>query len=204
MQASSQPSIFLMEIAGKTNQPNPGQTEIVQEMAEPAAIVETESPVVVTTAIQPEVVEPLQPTSVPADVAEVQATPQPLAEEAPLIEVAIVEQISESVVEPVATRSQTPAGLFGTSQQERVVAALATTPTIDEASDTVVVSSVAAIEPVPLPVGSSAPASGAKGKLLPLRSVLADYTELKASPTNQSKTLLSLGKAWQVDTYRHQ
>ena len=63
---------------------------------------------------------------------------------------------------------------------------------------------MAAIEPVPLPVGTTALAPGAKGKLLPLRSVLADFTELKASPTRQSKTILSLGRGVIVTAFeRH-
>jgi len=182
-------------------------------MAKPETMVETENPVVVTTSIQPEILEtiPLEPESadvVSADVAPVEAvvvqpTPQPVAE-VPREEVATIELVSEAVVEPVVTRSGTSLDLFGASQQERVVSAVATTPTIDEASDTVVVASVAAIEPVPVPVGNSAPAAGAKGKLLPLRSVLADFTELKASPTRQSRTLLSLGRGVIVTAFeRH-
>jgi len=197
-QVAAKPAV---ETTAKMDQPKPEILEIAEkEMAEPATRVETASPVVVTTAIQPEVVEPLKPSPEPVDVAVLQ--PQPVAEQAPREEVVIVEQISEPVVETVASRTASPAVLFST--EERVVAAEATTPTIDEASDTVVVSSVAAIEPVPLPVGSSAIASDSRGKLLPLRSVLADFTELKASPTTRSRTLLSLGRGVVVTAFeRH-
>ena len=190
-----------VETTAKMEQPKPEKLETAQkDMAKPATRVETASPVVVTTAIQPEVAEPLKPAPESVDVAVLQ--PQPLAEQAPREEVVIVEEISEPVVETVASRTASPAALFST--EERVVAAEATTPTIDEASDTVVVSSVAAIEPVPLPVGSSATASGNRGKLLPLRSVLADFTELKASPTTRSRTLLSLGRGVVVTAFeRH-
>ena len=190
-----------VETTAKMEQPKPEKLETAQkEMAKPATRVETASPVVVTTAIQPEVAEPLKPAPESVDVAVLQ--PQPLAEQAPREEVVMVEEISEPVVETVASRTASPAVLFST--EERVVAAEATTPTIDEASDTVVVSSVAAIEPVPLPVGSSATASGNRGKLLPLRSVLADFTELKASPTTRSRTLLSLGRGVVVTAFeRH-
>lgn len=192
-----------VETTAKMEQPKPEKLETAQkEMAKPATRVETASPVVVTTAIQPEVAEPLKPAPESVDVAVLQ--PQPLAEQAPREEVVMVEEISEPVVETVASPTASTAVLFSASPEQRVVAAEATTPTIDEASDTVVVSSVAAIEPVPLPVGSSATASGNRGKLLPLRSVLADFTELKASPTTRSRTLLSLGRGVVVTAFeRH-
>ena len=201
----------LAEAPAVINQSNPDQSaeqsvaEVEtdgQEMAKPEAVAELETPIetpIETTVSEPDVVASVQPTPVetvrpqPIDEAVVQAAPLPQAEIANE-EVVISEQASEPVVTTVATRAIAPASLFGRDQEERVVAALATTPTIDESADTVVVSSVAAIEPVPAPTGSSAIPAGSKGKLLPLRSVLADFTELKASPTRQSKTLLSLGR----------
>ena len=199
----------LAEAPAVINQSNPDQSaeqsvaEVDdQEMAKPEAVAELETPIetpIETTVSEPDVVASVQPTPVetvrpqPIDEAVVQAAPLPQAEIANE-EVVISEQASEPVVTTVATRAIAPASLFGRDQEERVMAALATTPTIDESADTVVVSSVAAIEPVPAPTGSSAIPAGSKGKLLPLRSVLADFTELKASPTRQSKTLLSLGR----------
>jgi len=186
--------------------------------------VDTESPVVVTTRIEPEVVppvqranvetvqvqptEPVQPTQQPLAEApqELAEAPQELAEapqeltEAPQEEVVKSEQPADPVVTTVATLTDSSASTLGAVEGKKVVAAMATTPTIDEAADTVVIASVAAIEPVPVPAGGS----GSKGKLLPLRSVLADSTELKASPTSQSKTLLSLGRGVVVTAFeRH-
>ena len=185
---------------------------------------DTESPVVVTTRIEPEVVppvqranvetvqvqptEPVQPTQQPLAEApqEPAEAPQELAEapqeltEAPQEEVVKSEQPADPVVTTVATLTDSSASTLGAVEGKKVVAAMATTPTIDEAADTVVIASVAAIEPVPVPAGGS----GSKGKLLPLRSVLADSTELKASPTSQSKTLLSLGRGVVVTAFeRH-
>lgn len=120
--------------------------------------------------------------------------------------VVAVARIAEApTVRTAANRTEPTSTLFGTAQQERVVAAMATTPTIDEASDTVVVSSVAAMEPMPMPASSNpnqrASVENGRGKLLPLRSVLADYTELKASPSDQSKTILSLGRGVVVTAF---
>ncbi len=193
-----------------------------QEMAKPEVEVELESPVVVTTSMQPEPVIPELVTREP--VAPVLVTPEPSVATVETVqsqstEVAVVlpilqpeievtenevitsAQTSDPVVTTIATRIEPPASLFGTVQEERVVAAMATTPTIDEASDTVVVSSVAAIEPVPVPSGSLTAVPSSKGKLLPLRSVLEDFTELKASPTAQSKTILSLERGVVVTAF---
>ena len=178
---------------------------------------DAESPVVVTTRTEPEVIPPVQPATVETVQVQptepVQPTQQPLADapqepaeapqelaEAPQEEVVKSEQPADPVVTTVATLTDSSASTLGAVEGKKVVAAMATTPTIDEAADTVVIASVAAIEPVPVPAGGS----GSKGKLLPLRSVLADSTELKASPTSQSKTLLSLGRGVVVTAFeRH-
>lgn len=220
--AGEQPTRHIFNIhsleqdAAEAQQPEQQQeqlTESGQEMIKPE-MAESENPVVATINVlpEPEVVEPVvaatvEPVTVetaqpqPVEIVEVQ--PEPVVE-APAVVVAAIEPASDPVVTPVATRTESSVALFGTAREDRVVAAMATTPTIDEASDTVVVSSVAAIEPVPIPAGSAAPAPSVKGKLLPLRSVLEDFTELKASPTRQSKTLLSLGRGVVVTAFeRH-
>ena len=193
-----------------------------QASAKMEATVEPEKPIVVTTSVEPELNEPEVAAPAPSDPVEIVQT-QPVEAAADVsadidvidedTDVAVAEPTPEPVEEAAGEEvviisevtSRTPrVTRFDTGRENRVVAAMATTPTIDEASDTVVVSSVAAIEPVPVPTGASAPAQAAKGKLLPLRSVLADLTELKASPTTQSKTLLSLERGVIVTAFeRH-
>lgn len=185
---------------------------IVQQ-SNPVKVVEPEVQVAVAAPpvqVKPVVVEPVvvveqpKPSAVTTIVVTEVANEQPVQEVA--TEAAIVVAAAptpETVAAPVEIRAES--SLFGTAPEKKVVAAMATTPTIDEAPDTVVVSSVAAIEPVPVPVNSSVVSQPvSKGKLLPLRSVLQDYTELKASPTQQSKTILSLGRGVVVTAFeRH-
>ena len=247
-----QPKLIQPELAKQEMTPKeiaPAETAPVEIVKSDTTVetdkVDTESPVVVTTRIEPEVVPPVQPATVetvqvqptepvqptqqpladapqepaeapqelaeaPQELAEapqeLAEAPQELAEapqeltEAPQEEVVKSEQPADPVVTTVATLTDSSASTLGAVEGKKVVAAMATTPTIDEAADTVVIASVAAIEPVPVPAGGS----GSKGKLLPLRSVLADSTELKASPTSQSKTLLSLGRGVVVTAFeRH-
>ena len=212
-----QPKLIQPELAKQEMTPKeiaPAETAPVEIVKSDTTVetdkVDTESPVVVTTRIEPEVVPPVQPATVETVQVQptepVQPTQQPLAEapqelaEAPQEEVVKSEQPADPVVTTIATLTDSSASTLGAVEGKKVVAAMATTPTIDEAADTVVIASVAAIEPVPVPAGGS----GSKGKLLPLRSVLADSTELKASPTSQSKTLLSLGRGVVVTAFeRH-
>lgn len=132
------------------------------------------------------------------------AEPNPEPVTAPVV-------VSEPVVEPVTVSSVTadtsPSRVitFSSARDEKVVAAMATTPTIEEASDTVVVASVAAVEPVPAPVGRSLQQFSANddqdNTFLPLRSVLQDATELKATPTPRSRTLLTLRRGVTVTVF---
>jgi len=191
----------------------PVQKAAVQKT--PVKVIEPE--VQVAVAAPPVPVKPVAPVTEQAAVAEVkqsqpaavtrllvtEVTSEQPAQELPK-EAAIV-VVAPPTPQPAPAELQTESSLFGTATESKVVAAMATTPTIDEAPDTVVVSSVAAIEPVPVPVNSSVGSQPvSKGKLLPLRSVLEDYTELKASPTQQSKTILSLGRGVIVTAFeRH-
>ncbi len=103
--------------------------------------------------------------------------------------------LQESVpqAEPVSDAT-VEAAIINPAPQQKVTSATATTPTIEEANDTVVVASIAAPEPVPLPAGVANVAGDVlleDGGLLPLRSVIVDATELKVSPAEQAETVLS-------------
>lgn len=170
------------------------------QVQNPQAVAETsvaaETVAVVEQPVQPAAVE-VTPATVEESVAPVENTDQPAS--------TVVTTIA---VQDEPTQNQTDADFFSDTDENKVVAAMATTPTIDEAADTVVVSSIAAPVPVPVPVGTAGAASEgevlSRGKLLPLRSVLQDSTELKASPSSQSKTLLSLGRGVVVTAFeRH-
>ena len=78
---------------------------------------------------------------------------------------------------------------------------------IRDRPDTVVLSSVVAAAPAPLPIRNDTSGETAKAPLvtdsatesdqavlLPLRSVINDFTEFKASPSATSRTLMSLGR----------
>jgi len=95
---------------------------------------------------------------------------------------------STLAIEPVR-ENRNDSSIFGT--KEKVTSAMATTPTLDESPDTVVISSVVASEPAPLPITDVGRVG--QGRLLPLRSVLRDFTEVKESPDPNSKTVMSLG-----------
>lgn len=136
----------------------------------------------------------------PVIIAEVAETKMPqtiLPTKPPLADAELIEAESVAKLAPLSdTGSRT---ISFDTDRKKVVAAMATTPTIEESADTVVVASVAAVEPIPVLVSSSVADNSiagaevnSKGKLLPLRSVLRDATELKATPSTGSKTLLSL------------
>lgn len=156
---------------------------IQSPVQEPVA--EAELPIAVT--------EPV--VDLPVAVTEPVAVDEPVVLAEPVVVAEPVPPVS-TVVEDTPSRVIT----FSSASDERVVAAMATTPTIEEAVDTVVVASVAAIEPVPIPVGvSSQQSSGVEtyrnnAQFLPLRLVLEDSTKLKASPSTRSKTLLTLNR----------
>ncbi len=145
-------------------------------------------------------VEPQQTESTVSAEQPIAATQTVVTEPAPAVtEVAIAAdsvQISD-------TDAETPRPMSFNTDRKKVVAAMATTPTIEESADTVVVASVAVAEPIPLLVSSSSPVAevNGKGKLLPLRSIRQDATELKASPSTRSRTLLSLKRGVVVTAF---
>lgn len=126
------------------------------------------------------------------------------------VPIADTEAVVTVTVTPVAV-NETPAPLvFGAVRENKVVAATASTPTIEEAADTVIVASVVAPEPLPLPVSSTilpdaTVASNADtSESLPLRSVRDDATEVKASPSVDSETVLSLDRGDLVTAFEQQ
>lgn len=159
----------------QVSEPNP-EPEQVAEQELPIAQTET----IVVASIEPQVTDPVSQT----------------------LPVVVTESVSAPVTEATTTRSIS----FSTARDEKVVAAMATTPVIEEAADTVVIASVVAAEPIPVPVlnstlQSAGSTENSRAKLLPLRSVLQDATELKASPSAQAETLLSLRRGVTVTAF---
>jgi len=132
----------------------------------------------------------------------------PVPDEPSVLSIADTEVVSPPV-ETTAVASETPATtVFSTVRKKKVVSATATTPTIQEAADTVVIASVAAPEPVPIAISTStlprAAVSTDTSRPLPLRSVRVDATEVKSSPSAQSETVLSLDRGEIVTAFEQQ
>ena len=132
----------------------------------------------------------------------------PVPDEPSVLSIADTEVVSPPV-ETTAVASETPATtVFSTARKKKVVSATATTPTIQEAADTVVIASVAAPEPVPIAISTStlprAAVSTDTSRPLPLRSVRVDATEVKSSPSAQSETVLSLDRGEIVTAFEQQ
>ncbi len=171
------------------------------ETVKPAAVTSTtELPIAKTEAIVPKAI-----------VTEVVVAPVVKPVE-PVVQQAEVElkTVDEPIV--VAIRDEPlPVLLDSIRAKEKVVAAVPTTPAVEEASTTVVVRSIVADEPAPMPirrgtaelagVTASSSASSETARLLPLRRVLKDFTEVKQEPTVQSKTLMSLGQGVEVTAF---
>ncbi len=143
-------------------------------------------------------------------------------------EPAKVEAVVESVPEPVKSvepaiqvaKSDVAIRVFAENAEQKVVAAQASTPAVRELPTTIVTSAlVAEPSPMPMPIKTneykhaelargpaiaSVATTDEKGRLLPLRTVLKDFTEVKSSPSSKSPTLLSLGKGVVVTAFEKQ
>lgn len=158
-----------------------------------SATVDTESTAPKPATVDTEVVElpvavtepvPVAPTEAPVAVTE----PVPVAPtEAPV-----------AVTEPVARTESVRPSLFENTEEERVVAAMATTPKLEEQPDTIVISTAVVDELAPMPIRS--PSAGER-VLLPLRTILNESTELKAEPDEESDTLILLGEGVVVSAF---
>ena len=200
-------------------------TEAVEPAKTPVA--ETEKPVVKTVdtvvSIAPEeldnsvsrdITEPASQTRPAADARADNSpdnspvTGSPVAVEQSELPIADTETVPVPA-ETTVVASETPAiTVFSTAREKKVVAATATTPTIQEAADTVIVASVAAPEPLPIAISTTtlpkAAVSAETNSPLPLRSVRVDATEVKASPSAQSETVLSLDRGEIVTAFEQQ
>ena len=158
------------------------------------AVATVEAPVAVTEPV------PVAPTDAPVAVTEpVPVTP---TEEVP---VAVTESVPVApteapvaITEPVARTESVRPSLFENTEEERVVAAMATTPKLEEQPDTIVVSTAVVDELAPMPIRS--PSAG-ESVLLPLRTILNESTELKAEPDEESDTLILLGEGVVVSAF---
>ena len=174
-----------------------------------SATVDTESTAPKPATVDTEVVElpvavtepvPVAPTEAPVAVTEpVPVTP---TEEVP---VAVTESVPVApteapvaITEPVARTESVRPSLFENTEEERVVAAMATTPKLEEQPDTIVISTAVVDELAPMPIRS--PSAG-ESVLLPLRTILNESTELKAEPDEESDTLILLGEGVVVSAF---
>jgi len=158
------------------------------------AVATVEAPVVVTEPV------PVAPTEAPVAVTE--SVPVTPTEEVP---VAVTESVPVApteapvaITEPVARTESVRPSLFENTEEERVVAAMATTPKLEEQPDTIVVSTAVVDELAPMPIRS--PSAG-ESVLLPLRTILNESTELKAEPDEESDTLILLGEGVVVSAF---
>lgn len=140
------------------------------------------------------------------------------------VEIADVESTSEAIEssEPKVqlAKSEVALRVFAENAEQKVVAAQATTPAVRELPTTIVTSAlVAEPSPMPMPIKrneykhaelargpalASVATTDEKGRLLPLRAVLNDFTEVKKSPSSQSSTVLSLGRGVVVTAFEKQ
>ena len=158
------------------------------------AVATVEAPVAVTEPV------PVAPTEAPVAVTE--SVPVTPTEEVP---VAVTESVPVApteapvaITEPVARTESVRPSLFENTEEERVVAAMATTPKLEEQPDTIVVSTAVVDELAPMPIRS--PSAG-ESVLLPLRTILNESTELKAEPDEESDTLILLGEGVVVSAF---
>ena len=167
-------------------------TEVVElpvAVTEPVPVAPTEAPVAVTEPV------PVAPTEAPVAVTEsLPEAPVAVTEPVPVAptEAPVV------VTEPVARTESVRPSLFENTEEERVVAAMATTPKLEEQPDTIVISTAVVDELAPMPIRS--PSAGER-VLLPLRTILNESTELKAEPDEESDTLILLGEGVVVSAF---
>jgi len=155
------------------------------EVVEPPVAVTEPVPVAPTEEVPVAVTEPV--TDAPTEEAPVAVTEPVVPTETPV-----------AVTEPVAPQAPVRPSLFENAEEERVVAAMATTPKLEEQPDTVVVSTADVDALTPMPIRS--PSAGER-VLLPLRTVLNESTELKAEPDEESDTLILLGEGVVVSAF---
>ena len=167
-------------------------TEVVElpvAVTEPVPVAPTEAPVAVTEPV------PVAPTEAPVAVTEsLPEAPVAVTEPVPVAPT----EAPVAVTEPVARTESVRPSLFENTEEERVVAAMATTPKLEEQPDTIVVSTAVVDELAPMPIRS--PSAGER-VLLPLRTILNESTELKAEPDEESDTLILLGEGVVVSAF---
>ena len=140
----------------------------------------TESATVEVEVIEPVVVaEPVEPV-------QVEVPPEPVIE-------------SETTTDVVEPPSQ-----FDTIPEQRVVASMATSPKLEEQPDTVVISTAAIDDLTPLPIGGTTSLGNNNSRLMPLRKILEDATELKVEADDGSQTLMLLGEGVVVSAFERQ
>jgi len=167
-------------------------TEVVElpvAVTEPVPVAPTEAPVAVTEPV------PVAPTEAPVAVTEsLPEAPVAVTEPVPVAPT----EAPVAVTEPVARTESVRPSLFENTEEERVVAAMATTPKLEEQPDTIVISTAVVDELAPMPIRS--PSAGER-VLLPLRTILNESTELKAEPDEESDTLILLGEGVVVSAF---
>ena len=169
-----------------------------------SATVDTESTAPKPATVDTEVVELPVAVTEPVPVAPTEA-PVAVTESLPEAPVAVTEPVPVApteapvaVTEPVARTESVRPSLFENTEEERVVAAMATTPKLEEQPDTIVISTAVVDELAPMPIRS--PSAGER-VLLPLRTILNESTELKAEPDEESDTLILLGEGVVVSAF---
>jgi len=185
----------VVELPVAVTEPVPvAPTEAPVAVTEPVPVAPTEAPVAVTEPV------PVAPTEAPVAVTE--SVPVTPTEEVP---VAVTESVPVApteapvaITEPVARTESVRPSLFENTEEERVVAAMATTPKLEEQPDTIVISTAVVDELAPMPIRS--PSAGER-VLLPLRTILNESTELKAEPDEESDTLILLGEGVVVSAF---